>query len=143
MKSRTVKAGVLLGAFLLLGVWLVHAHYPLAQGHRDLELIMEILPGQSPEFALTLTNQSGEERVLEFGSGQKFDFLVKQGEEVIWQWSEDMMFTSALESVTLGAGESITFTAQWDEAFTGEYTLVGLITEMSSPLETEKSFRVE
>lgn len=46
--------------------------------------------------------------------------------ESVWRWSDGRMFTQALESRTLDAGETATYTFTWDGPESGEY--VGVAT---------------
>ncbi|HUH11550.1 MAG TPA: BsuPI-related putative proteinase inhibitor [Longimicrobiales bacterium] len=92
-------------------------------------------------FRLHATNTSGAPLVLDFRSGQRFDFIVREanGGEV-WRWSEDRMFTQALGQETLDAGETVTFEATWRaEGRTGTFVADGRITT-TPPLEQETTF---
>jgi len=67
----------------------------------------------SVRFVLQVTNATAAPMALEFSSGQTFDFVVLDGERELWRWSADRMFTQALRSETLAAGETRTYEAAW------------------------------
>ena len=84
---------------------------------------------------LRVTNMTARELVLGFNDSQKFDFIVRKGKEVVWQWSSGRMFTTALTSETLGIMETITYEVTWDQSGVesmspplGAYTVQGVVT---------------
>ena len=83
---------------------------------------------------LEVTNTTARELVLEFNSSQQYDFIVRKGKEVVWQWSSGRMFTTALTHETLGIMESITYEVTWDQSGVenmspplGAYTVQGVL----------------
>jgi hypothetical protein len=84
---------------------------------------------------LKVTNMTAREIVLKFNDSQKYDFIVRKGKEVVWQWSSGRMFTMALTSETLGIMETITYEVTWDQSGVenmrpplGAYTVQGVVT---------------
>ncbi|MDE5412569.1 BsuPI-related putative proteinase inhibitor [Alkalihalobacterium chitinilyticum] len=72
-------------------------------------------------FTLSLTNKGDETVTLEFPTGQLFDFIVvNEKSEVVYKYSEGMMFTQAIVQKQLGANETMTFTDEWDLMMNGE-----------------------
>lgn len=65
-------------------------------------------------FTLTVKNTSDRAVTYQTPSGQRFDFEVLKGKEVVWNWAHGRMFTMAIGSVTLQPGQSRVFQAQWD-----------------------------
>jgi hypothetical protein len=74
-------------------------------------------PGGGVSLTLAVRNLSAEPRTFEMTSGQTYDFAAfeKDGKEV-WKWSSGMMFTQALRSETIKAGESKVFKVSWPTA---------------------------
>ena len=63
---------------------------------------------------LQVTNPQSAPVTLEFSSGQQYDFQVRRPDgAVVWTWSADKVFTAALTSRTLAAGETLTFRETW------------------------------
>ncbi|WP_209121861.1 BsuPI-related putative proteinase inhibitor [Alkalihalobacillus sp. BA299] len=72
-------------------------------------------------FTLSLTNKGEDEVVIEFPTGQLFDFIVvTEKNEVVYKYSEGMMFTQAIVEKTLNPNETMTFTDEWDLMIEGE-----------------------
>lgn len=96
------------------------------------------------EFMLQVTNTTDRPIELHFNSGQSYDFRVLEGGQEVWRWSSDQMFTQALRSEVLPAGETLTYTAEWEPgpARTGEFTVVGTLTSRSHPVEQSARFRL-
>lgn len=64
-------------------------------------------------FVFQVLNTGGDPVELVFPSGQSADFEVRRGGERIWRWSDEQMFTQAVREVTVAAGESLRFEAEW------------------------------
>ena len=86
-------------------------------GHLEVTVV-----GDRVEFAFTVTNASTEPIDLEFRSGKVADVAVYDDGVEIWRWSEDRMFTQALDTETLAPGESFRHEATWENPPPGEYT---------------------
>jgi hypothetical protein len=92
---------------------------------------------------LHLTNLTAGPVVLEFTSGQRYDFEVWQGGRLLWRWSEGQMFTQALGSEQLGPGESRSYGASWrPEGRTGSFEAVGRVTASNRSIEQRSEFLV-
>jgi len=99
----------------------------------------------SVRFLLQVTNATRGPLTLEFRSGQSFDFAVGDGGRTVWTWSDDMMFTQALRSETLAAGETRSFDATWrpPAGLRGRtLTATGRLTSSSHPVERTQAFRL-
>lgn len=86
--------------------------------------------GRPAQFFLSVENVSKAAAVLNYTSGQKFDFeayqLDKDGKPAakpFWKWSNGRMFTMALSSKTLAPGEREDFKAQMDSAPRGKFQI--------------------
>jgi hypothetical protein len=59
---------------------------------------------------IELLNNSQEDLVLNFSSGQSYEIYIKNWQkEVIYTWSADKMFTQAFKEITIEAGEGQSF----------------------------------
>lgn len=97
------------------------------------------------EFSLQVTNTSLAPIDLEFASGQTHDFIVTRGTQEVWRWSADRMFTQALRTDRLAAGETRAFVESWatPPGASGEYSVRGILTTRTSPIEQVTTFRVQ
>jgi hypothetical protein len=95
-------------------------------------------------FTLQVTNATEEPVELVFNSGQEFDFVVQRGETRVWRWSDEMMFTQAIQHLTLSPGETRTYTAAWSpEAETpGDFEVTGILTAQDHRVEQRTGFRL-
>lgn len=93
--------------------------------------------GDEVSFVLQVTNVTEAPLALNFRSGQSYDFEVRDGERVVWRWSDDQMFTQALRRETLPPGESLRYTATWRPPATlrGEFDVAGRLTASDHPLQ--------
>lgn len=106
--------------------------------------------GESVNLTLVVENTSSQSIVLNFSSGQRFDFWIQAGSKEVWRWSSDKMFTQALTSMTLKPGEKKTFTANWDQkdsngnqTLAGNYTAFGQLTTMQTrPTACSSAFAI-
>ncbi|MFL5538719.1 MAG: BsuPI-related putative proteinase inhibitor [Longimicrobiaceae bacterium] len=99
----------------------------------------------SVRFLLQVTNATQGPLTLEFRSGQSFDFSVSDGGRTLWSWSADMMFTQALRSETLAAGETRSFDAAWRppaELRGRTLTATGRLTSSNHPVMRTQAFRL-
>lgn len=86
---------------------------------KALSLEVKAQPARVPRtgkvnFTFTVKNTSDRAVTYQTPSGQRFDFEVLKGKEVVWNWAHGRMFTMAIGSVTLQPGQSRVFQAQWD-----------------------------
>ncbi|WP_216828347.1 BsuPI-related putative proteinase inhibitor [Alkalihalobacterium elongatum] len=72
-------------------------------------------------FTISLTNKGEEAVMLEFPTGQLFDFIVvNEKSEVLYKYSEGMMFTQAIVQKEVGPSETISFSDEWDLMVDGQ-----------------------
>ena len=81
--------------------------------------------GKPVRLQLRVTNNGGRPEVLNFSSGQLYDFWVTRGDRELWRWSDDRSFTQALERRTVASQDSITFGENWTTESTGTLTIHG------------------
>lgn len=99
----------------------------------------------SVAFILSVTNSTPQPLTLEFRSGQSYDFSVSDGGREVWRWSADMMFTQALRSETLAAGETRTWRESWrpPASLRGhQLTATGRLVSASHPVARTQTFRL-
>ncbi|MFC4737232.1 BsuPI-related putative proteinase inhibitor [Bacillus daqingensis] len=78
---------------------------------------------------LTLTNNGDSDAALDFRSGQKYDVKIYDSSGTkVYDYSEDMMFTQALETVELAAGESISYEVRASVNGEGPYQIEAAVT---------------
>lgn len=71
-------------------------------------------PGQTVVMKMTVANPFDESMTLQFTSGQTYDFIIRDGTgQKVWQWSDDRVFTMALQQRELAAGESYEVSTRW------------------------------
>lgn len=94
-------------------------------------------------FALAIANGSKHRLEVSFPDGQTREFVVLDpvGREV-WRWSEGRMFTQAMQSKLLTAGDTVTFAERWREAAPGEYTVVATLRSDNFPVTRRAAFVV-
>lgn len=83
--------------------------------------------GNPVRFTMRLTNNGGRTESLEFASGQLYDFWVTDGDDEVWRWSEDRLFSQALEKRQIPTQDSLTFTETWRSEGTGTYIAHGAL----------------
>ena len=94
-------------------------------------------------FTLSVTNTLAVPATLQFSSGQQFDFQVFRADGTpVWTWSADKGFTLALNSRTLAAGETATWSATWAPSVKGELNVVGRLASSSHAARSSARFVV-
>ena len=84
--------------------------------------------------SLKVTNNKEEDLALTFPTSQRYDVIVRKGQETVWVWSEGRMFAQAIGRETLGAGETFSYEVTWDQSGLenvrpplGAYTVQGVL----------------
>ncbi|HLF86290.1 MAG TPA: BsuPI-related putative proteinase inhibitor [Nitrospiria bacterium] len=67
------------------------------------------------ELALMVTNTTGHPERLSFSSAKQYDFVIKQGGQELWRWSNGKSFAMVLTSITLDPRESRQFQVSWGQ----------------------------
>ena len=74
----------------------------------------EYQPGQTVVMNIAVANPFNEPVTLRFTSGQTYDFVIwDSNDQNVWQWSDDKVFTMALQQRELAAGESYEVSTRW------------------------------
>lgn len=125
---------------VLLGVSIIYTYsQPI-----NCELELNPIEGEC-ELVLKVTNSSSEELTLEFSSGQKYDFIVKDPKgENIWQWSEAKMFMQMVEQLNIVPDGERIFTEKWQytdkngiAVQPGIYIVQGILTTSPKPIKSK------
>jgi len=78
-------------------------------------------------FEYTVENVGDAPEEMTFRSGLSADFAVLDGDDELWRASDGQMFTQALRTETVDAGDSRTFSESWDDPKPGEYAVVATL----------------
>jgi len=71
-------------------------------------------PGQTVVMKMTVANPFNELVILQFTSGQTYDFVIwDSNDQNVWQWSDGKVFTQALQQRELASGESYEVSTRW------------------------------
>lgn len=101
--------------------------------------------GNGPvEFHVSVENTDDQPIELRFSTGQRVDVIVYDEEtgERVWQWSDDRMFTMALQEVTVDPGGTITETLRWEDPPRGAYRARSTL-EADPNVAAETAFTVD
>lgn len=80
---------------------------------------------------LLLKNTSAVKQTLQFNSGQRFDFIIKdQKGRIVYRWSQGKMFVQTTSKVTLNPNQSMLFSGVLElrNMKPGLYELYGIVT---------------
>ena len=94
--------------------------------------------------ALLLTNTAESAQVLEFGTAQRFDFVVETpAGGAVWQWSAGMGFAQMVGADTLEANAARSYEAVWlPGGRSGRHIAVARVTSSNSPVELRTEFEI-
>lgn len=105
-----------------------------------------LLSIQDNIFSFNIVNNSKEDIVHDFSSGQRFDFSLSANGEVIHQLSAVSMYTQELGKETIKAGETLSyeFEVPVDSLQSGEYLLKAWLTPSEgTKYETEVEYAIK
>ena len=88
------------------------------------------------ELTLELENSTDQALVLNFSTGQRYDFTILRGPaEIVWSWSEDRMFMQMLGQETVGPSQVLAYREQISPRLSaGTYTGTGRIVAQNQTL---------
>lgn len=76
------------------------------------------------KFTYKVHNSGDAPETLAFGSGQRYEYEIYKGNELVKRYSDGMSFTQALEDIVVEPGETIPFEVQMPELEEeGEYRM--------------------
>lgn len=96
------------------------------------------------DLALDVTDPSTVRVMLEFVSGQRYDFaLLNAAGDTLWRWGAGRGFIQMMRTEQLGPGETVTF-HEWVPAppSVGRYTIAGWITATRRGLQAHTTIEV-
>lgn len=98
----------------------------------DVEVLQD-----SCRFSLIVSNNTDTEIILQFPTGQQYDFVVKSSDgQIVWQWSRGMAFIQMFTSLILNPHEEKRFTDEYSFP-TGEYIAQGILTSTPKKFFTD------
>ncbi|WP_232702634.1 BsuPI-related putative proteinase inhibitor [Halobacterium wangiae] len=109
-----------------------------------LDATLAVTTDAEAAFALTVENVGSEAVSLSFRDGQRAEFVVERTAdgETIWRWSDDRMFSMAVESDALSPGAATTYEATWSAPQSGDYVARAWLTATDTDVEAETAFVV-
>lgn len=106
-------------------------------------------PGEPVNLILTVRNIGSTHEILQFRSGQHFDFVVTGNGSKVWSWSDGRVFTMATTSMDIAPEAVVEFKAQWPQSnrerkqvSSGYYDIVGTLGTSRDPLCESEPMRV-
>ncbi|PCR89566.1 BsuPI-related putative proteinase inhibitor [Natrinema ejinorense] len=84
-------------------------------------------PRDAVLFVFTVTNSGSERVTLQFSDACNAEFVLEDGDEEIWRFSDGRVFAQMLSSETLAPGDETTYEAEWSDPVPGEYTAVAAL----------------
>lgn len=103
---------------------------------------LDVSVGENVVLSLHVTNTSEQPLEVRFASGQTHEFaILDAGGREVWRWGADRMFTQALQTRTIAAGQTVTYEERWSPSgASGRFTAVGRLTSSNVPLEQRVEF---
>jgi hypothetical protein len=100
--------------------------------------------GDSVRMVLHVTNPTDQPVVLEFSSGQRYDFAVRTaGGADVWRWSADKSFMQALGSETIPPGGTVDYSESWAPGNrTGSFVAIAELTSTSHRIQEQAAFQL-
>ncbi|EMA39088.1 BsuPI-related putative proteinase inhibitor [Halococcus hamelinensis] len=93
-------------------------------------------------FAFTVENDGDEPVTLSFRDARTADFVVLDGEDERWRWSDEKVFAQMLRSTELVPGDAVTYDGEWSEPEPGTYTAVAILEAEELDCEARAAFSV-
>ncbi len=99
-------------------------------GERDVRIVLHV------------TNPTDRPVTLEFSSGQRYDFAVRNADGAeVWRWSAARSFAQSLGTETIPPGGSLDYHAVWESGdVVGSYIAIAQLTALNHPVEQRTEF---
>ena len=82
--------------------------------------------GENITIVLAIKNVSAERKTLHFGSGQQYDFIVKDtNDTIMWRWSTGKVFIQSTTSYDIAPNDTHTVSITWDQMTPGGVLPIG------------------
>lgn len=103
-----------------------------------------VVTGDSVRFRLRVANDGAAAVPLEFGSAQRYDFVIFDGAGAeVWRWSSGRMFAQVVGLERLEPGAVLEYEESWDPAGReGEYRAEARLVSSNRPLELSTEFEL-
>jgi hypothetical protein len=72
-------------------------------------------PDETVIITLMWINESDEQREYTFNNSQRFDILIEQEGQKVWQWSDRRLFSQMNSTLRIAPGDSRMFKAEWNQ----------------------------
>lgn len=94
------------------------------------------------EFTLTVENRGSEPVDLEFRTGQVAEVIVYRDDTEVWRWSEDKLFTQAIQTERVSSGATFIHEMTWSDPSPGEYTAEASLAATNVSVRDRTEFEV-
>jgi len=98
--------------------------------------------GEPVPLRFEVINISSEAIEFTFPTGQQFDFLLRNREQVIWRWSYGKQFIQIITKISIEPGQSLIYRVEWPQVDNlgnpvppGKYKAIALLM-VTTPLES-------
>jgi predicted small secreted protein len=103
-------------------------------------LMMTDKPVYSPGEVITMTlqvfNRTEERVAFHFRTSQRYDFLIDESGNKVWQWSDGMVFAMVLGEETIKPGsEDLIYRTRFEKELSpGSYKITGILVDKDRPM---------
>jgi hypothetical protein len=70
--------------------------------------------GETVQITFSVKNNGSYPYKYTFNNSMIYDFVISSGGSIVYQWSHDKMFADVITYLTIGVGETKTFSEKWD-----------------------------
>ena len=93
-------------------------------------------------FSFAVENEGNETVALSFRDSHAADFVVLDGEDERWRWSDGRMFAQVLQFEELSPGEAVTYEGTWNGPESGAHTARATLEAENEDCEARAEFSV-
>jgi hypothetical protein len=87
-----------------------------------LDAALNVTVGEGVIFEFTVTNAGHDPVEVTFRDAGKADFVVYEGDEAVWRWSDEKVFAQMIQTARFEPGEEAVFEEAWPDPRPGDYT---------------------
>lgn len=105
--------------------------------------------GETVLMRLVTANRTDRAMKISFATDQQYDFIVRRGREIVWQWSQGKDFGRASKIQTIESGDSLVYDYRWDQTLSdgtnpplGRYMLQGVLKTKPEIESVEAAFGI-
>lgn len=107
-----------------------------------LETTLEVFTDDTVTFEFTVSNAGGTPIELTFHDACRVDFVVYEGETVVWRYSDGRAFAQSLTAAELQPGEAASFEEVWSDPRPGEYVAEAILCVRERNVSEQTQFSV-